>query len=176
MGLQPKSEISPEKSGESIIRIVFYGLLLLLLWDDFLTVLPPLRPLKVMTYPVEKVIFGAFVVCSWLVWSRLSIKFAVPKFRSGAGFLSLLAGTASFLPYAVLVFSMILTTPHRSFLSRDLWGLYISAMSLAVICLSFSFFGKGKIRIAGMTVGLLLMVKWAGICMSLKETGRWPSL
>jgi hypothetical protein len=97
---------------------------------------------------------AASAVCAWWWWLRLPQKFAPPKLRSEASFGALVAGTISI---ALLFIPRFWPFETAAISSRD-W--IYAGWVIAGIAFVLSFFGRGKLRIAEMIMGLGMWPVW----------------
>lgn len=90
----------------------------------------------------------ASAACAWWWWLRLPEKFPPPKLRNEVSFGALVSGTMSTaFPFISLLWP--------GGISEDAWSiLFYLAWGLGGLAFVLSFFGRGKLRIAEMIMGL----------------------
>ena len=101
---------------------------------------------------------GASVVWNWWIWFRLPLKFPPSKLGSWSGFVALVAGTMSVSLVALLVLLPAVGETLPITWSYVGWG-------TAGVALALSPFGRGRLRIAGVMIGIIMCSLWWDLWM-----------
>ncbi len=92
-------------------------------------------------------------IWEWIAWLRLRRERPASRIGLGVGLISLVAGTASIVFYVLLLSS--------KGWAGSIW--MFSGMGLCCLALVFSLFCRGKVRLAGIVVGVLMAAYWWGL-------------
>jgi hypothetical protein len=106
----------------------------------------------------------------WIAWCKLRQQAPPSPMRRGIELTSLLAGTAS-----LAIFALILST-IVSLISRKEWALNLwifAGMGACCLALMASPFCRGKVRVAGIVVGVLLADLWRELRQGVELARAW---
>jgi hypothetical protein len=98
-------------------------------------------------------------VWEWVVWLKLRRERSPSQVRRGIEFTSLVAGTASMVLFGFFLMGVARWVAGGTDWTIDLWISFVG-MAVSGIALLASPFSRGKLRIAGIVVGVIMSAFW----------------
>ncbi len=98
-------------------------------------------------------------IWEWIAWLRLRREHSASGIGLGVGLISLVAGTASIVFYVLL--AIVVKWMGNFWWTGNIW--IFSGMRLCCLALVFALSCRGKVRLAGIVVGVLMAAVWWGI-------------
>jgi hypothetical protein len=98
-------------------------------------------------------------VWEWVVWLKLRRERSPSHVRRGIEFTSLVAGTASMVLFGFFLMGVARWVAGGTDWTIDLWISFVG-MGVSGIALLASPFSRGKLRIAGIVIGVIMSAYW----------------